>query len=39
VAVSEYIDHFFNPQRRHATIGSVSPIEYELRWQSLQLVA
>ena len=39
VAVSEYIDHFFNPQRRHSTIGYISPIEYELRWQSLQLVA
>lgn len=39
VAVSEYIDHFFNPQRRHSTIGYVSPIEYELRWQSCKLVA
>ena len=36
-AVSEYIDQFFNPQRRHSTIGYISPIAFELRWQSRQI--
>ena len=35
--VSEYIDQFFNPIRRHSTNGYFSPIEFELRWQSRQL--
>ena len=35
--VSEYIDQFFNPIRRHSTNGCFSPIEFELRWQSRQL--
>ena len=34
--VSEYIDQFFNPIRRHSTNGYFSPIEVELRWQSGQ---
>ena len=34
--VSEYIDQFFNPIRRHSTNGYFSPIEFELRWQSCQ---
>jgi transposase InsO family protein len=29
VAVSEYIDGFYNPVRRHTTIGSMSPIAFE----------
>jgi hypothetical protein len=36
--VSEYIDQFFNPIRRHSTNGCFSPIEFELRWQSRQLM-
>jgi len=32
-AVSEYIDGFYNPTRRHSTIGSLSPIEFERRAQ------
>ena len=35
--VREYIDQFFNPIRRHSTNGNISPIEFELRWQSCQL--
>lgn len=30
-AVEDYIDHFYNPHRRHSSIGYVSPTEYELR--------
>jgi len=29
--VVDYIDGFYNPVRRHSSIGYVSPIEYELR--------
>ena len=31
VAVSEYIDGFYNCERRHSTLGSVSPIVFEQR--------
>lgn len=30
-AISDYIDHFYNVRRRHSTLGSISPVEYELR--------
>lgn len=36
-AVSEYIDQFFNPIRRHSTNGYLSPIMFELCWQTHQL--
>jgi putative transposase len=29
-AIAEYIEGFYNPVRRHSTIGFVSPIEFEL---------
>lgn len=29
--VVDYIDHFYNPERRHSTLDYVSPIEYELK--------
>ena len=35
--VSEYIDQFFNPIRRHPTNGYLSPIMFELCWQTRQL--
>jgi transposase InsO family protein len=28
--VADYIDHFYNPERLHSTLGYISPIEYEL---------
>ncbi len=31
-AISDYIDGFYNPRRRHSAIGYVSPIEFELRF-------
>lgn len=31
--VSDYIDHFYNPQRRHSTLDYSSPIEYELKYK------
>jgi putative transposase len=34
VAISDYIDGFYNVSRLHSTIGYVSPIEFELRLKS-----
>src|SRR5262249_22459779 len=31
VAIGEYIDVFYNRQRRHSSIGYVSPVEFELK--------
>ena len=33
-AVREYIDGFYNPERRHSTIGRVSPIVFEQRFHA-----
>jgi putative transposase len=27
--VFEYIEGFYNPRRRHSTLGMLSPVEYE----------
>jgi hypothetical protein len=27
--VFDYIEHFYNPKRRHSTIGYLSPLEFE----------
>jgi transposase InsO family protein len=35
--IADYIDNFYNPERRHSTLDYLSPIEYELRHQSRQL--
>lgn len=32
-SIGEYIDNFYNPQRRHSHLGYVSPIEFELQDQ------
>jgi len=32
-SIGEYIDNFYNPQRRHSYLGYVSPIEFELQDQ------
>ena len=29
--VFDYIERFYNPRRRHSTLGYLSPIEYERR--------
>jgi transposase InsO family protein len=33
VAVEDYIELFYNRERRHSTIGYVSPVEFEARYQ------
>ena len=30
-AIADYIDNFYNPQRRHSSAGYLSPLEFELR--------
>lgn len=32
-SIADYIESFYNPARRHSSIGYVSPIEFELRSQ------
>lgn len=34
IAIADYIDGFYNPQRRHSAIGYLSPIEFELKFMS-----
>ena len=34
--ITEWIDGFYNSERRHATIGGTSPIKFELSWQMRQ---
>ncbi|MFT5431143.1 MAG: putative transposase [Myxococcota bacterium] len=29
-AIGDFIDRFYNPRRRHSTLGYVSPIEYDM---------
>ena len=32
-AVFDYLERWYNPQRRHSALDYLSPIEYERRWQ------
>ena len=34
--VTDYIDNFYNPERRHSTLDYLSPIEYELKYVATQ---
>lgn len=38
-AFFEYVEVFYNRQRRHSTLNYLSPVEYERRWDALQQVA
>jgi putative transposase len=31
--VFDYIERFYNPKRRHSTLGYLSPMEFEMRAQ------
>lgn len=33
-AIADYIDNFYNIERRHSYLGSISPTEYETLWTS-----
>ena len=39
VAIADYIDNFYNPIRRHSSIGYVSPIEFELKFRQHGMAA
>ena len=30
----DYIEAFYNPQRRHSTLGQISPVEFEQRFST-----
>jgi transposase InsO family protein len=34
--MADYIDNFYNTQRRHSYLGNISPAEYEKLWQDIQ---
>jgi putative transposase len=36
LAIFDYIEGFYNPRRRHSSIGQISPAEYERRWHTDQ---
>jgi len=38
-SIAEYIERFYNPQRRHSYLGYISPIEFELKAQVAALAA
>lgn len=31
-AIADYIDHFYNPRRRHSFVGNISPLDFELQF-------
>jgi putative transposase len=33
-AMADYIDNFYNTERRHSYLGNISPTEYETLWTS-----
>jgi len=35
LAITDYIDNFYNPRRRHSSINFASPIEFELNYKRL----
>jgi putative transposase len=38
-SIAEYIEHFYNPRRRHSRLDYVSPIEFELKQQIAAIAA
>ena len=38
-AIREYVERFYNPERRHSSLGYVSPMEFELLTQTVALAA
>lgn len=31
--IADYIEPFYSRKRRHSTLGNISPVEYELKFQ------
>ncbi len=38
-AIFEYIEAFYNPRRRHSSIGDLSPVEFESRYTDAAIAA
>jgi transposase InsO family protein len=38
-AIGDYMDNFYNPLRRHSTLGYLSPDEFELRAELATMAA
>ncbi len=38
-SIGNYIDRFYNPERRHSRLDYISPIEFELKGQVAALAA
>ncbi len=38
-AIFEYIEAFYNPERRHSALNYLSPIDYEQRHRRIEAVA
>jgi len=38
-AISDYIENFYNPRRRHSSLGYVSPLVFELQLATAALAA
>jgi len=39
LSIGDYIDNFYNVERRHSHLGYLNPIEFELRSKNQQCVA
>jgi putative transposase len=39
VGIFDYIEGFYNPTRRHSSIGNIAPLEFERRWLDERTVA
>ena len=33
IDIADYIESFYNQKLRHSTLGNLSPVEYELKYQ------
>ena len=36
IDIADYIEPFYNQKRRHSTLGNISAVEYELKYQQKQ---
>lgn len=39
VAITEYVESFYNPRRRHSALGYVSPLMFELQHAGARIAA
>ena len=39
LAVIDYIETFYNPKRRHSSLGQISPVAFELKYEKSNIIA